>query len=138
MSRAVPAHADMWMSCPHACMTGTSWPAAFFVVAVLAKASPVFSATGSASSSVRSITVGPAPFFMIATMPVLPTPVVTSKPSAFMRAASFAAVCVSWNAELGVLVQVLVERLDVGVDGVHFRRERSLGREAHVESHDED
>ena len=60
------AHADMWMSCPHACITGTSCPAAFFVVTVLANGRPVFSATGSASSSVRSMTVGPAPFFMIA------------------------------------------------------------------------
>ena len=90
------------MSCPHACMTGTSWPAAFLVVTLLAKGNPVFSATGSASSSVRSMTVGPGPFFMIATMPVLPTPVVTSNPSAFMRPASFAAVCVSWNPSSGL------------------------------------
>ena len=88
-------------------MTGTSCPAAFFVVAVLANARPVFSATGSASSSVRNMTVGPAPFFMIATTPVLPTPVVTSKPSAFMRAASFAAVCVSWNPISGFLCRSL-------------------------------
>ena len=45
---------------------------------VLANGSPVFSSTGSASSSVRNITVGPGPFFITATMPVLPTPVVTS------------------------------------------------------------
>ena len=46
-------------------------------------------------------TVGPGPFFITATMPVPPTPVVTSYPRAFTRAASLAAVCTSWNANSG-------------------------------------
>ena len=78
MSRAVPAHAAMWMSWPHACMTGVGWPSASRTTTVLANDKPVFSSTGSASSSVRSMIVGPGPFFRIATMPVPPTPVVTS------------------------------------------------------------
>ena len=76
-------------------MTGVDCPAAFLTTTVLAKGSPVFSSTGSASSSVRSITVGPVPFRSTATMPVLPTPVVTSNPNAFTRAASLALVCSS-------------------------------------------
>src|SRR5258705_868 len=51
----------MWRSWPHACITGTVTPARFFTMDVLANGTPVFSATGSASSSVRSITVGPPP-----------------------------------------------------------------------------
>ena len=59
-------------------MIGVVWPAAFFPITLLANGSPVFSSTGNASSSVRNITVGPDPFFITATMPVFPTPVVTS------------------------------------------------------------
>ena len=42
------------------------------------------------------------PFFITATIPVFPTPVVTSNPKAFIRAASFAAVCTSLNANSGL------------------------------------
>jgi hypothetical protein len=57
------------MSCPHACITGVDCPPAFRTTTVLANGKPVFSSTGSASSSVRSMTVGPGPFFMTATTP---------------------------------------------------------------------
>ena len=78
ISSALPAQAAMCRSCPHMCATGTDSPASFFVRAVLANARPVFSSIGSASSSVRSMTTGPGPFLRSATMPVPPTPVVTS------------------------------------------------------------
>jgi hypothetical protein len=75
---AVPAHAAICKSWPQACITGTGCPAAFFAVTRLAKGAPVFSSTGNASSSVRSMTVGPAPLRSSPTTPVPPTPVVTS------------------------------------------------------------
>src|SRR5215831_11790127 len=62
---------------------------------------PVSSVTGSVSSSVRSITVGPAPFFMMATTPVPPTFSVTSYPSLRSRSASAAAVRVSCDESSG-------------------------------------
>jgi hypothetical protein len=34
--RAAPMNADIWMSCPHPCITATSWPLSFFVVTLLA------------------------------------------------------------------------------------------------------
>ncbi len=74
------------------CATGTISPASLVVFTVLANGKPVFSSIGNASSSVRNITIGPAPFFRIATTPVPPTPVVTSYPNALTRAASVAAV----------------------------------------------
>ncbi len=59
----------MCRSWPQACITDTSCPAAFFIRTVLAYGSPVFSSTGSASISVRTSSVGPAPFFNSPTMP---------------------------------------------------------------------
>jgi hypothetical protein len=50
---------------------------------------------GSASSSVRTSTVGPGPFLKIATTPVFPTFSVTWKPMALISAANLAAVRVS-------------------------------------------
>jgi hypothetical protein len=95
----------MWMSWPQACMTGIDCPLAFFTTTVLANSSPVFSSTGSASSSVRNMTVGPAPFFITATIPVRPTPVATSNPSALIRAASLR-LSASPGTELGIAVEV--------------------------------
>ena len=91
----------MWMSWPQLWATKVSRPfeTAF---ALLAYGRPVFSSIGSASSSVRTSTVGPAPFFSIATTPVLPTFSVTSKPSARISAASLAAVRVSWKPSSGL------------------------------------
>jgi hypothetical protein len=83
-------------------MTGTLAPAALFATTRLAYGRPVFSSTGSASISVRSITVGPGPLRITATTPVFPTPVVTSYPSARRRSASFADVCCSWNDSSGL------------------------------------
>ena len=82
-------------------MTPTSAPVASFARTLLAYGNPVASFTGNASSSVRSATVGPAPFFNTPTKPVPPTPVVTSKPSSRSFAASFAAVFVSWLESSG-------------------------------------
>ena len=56
--RAAPTNDVMWISCPQACITPTSRPWAFFVVTPLAYGRPVFSTTGSASMSARTITVG--------------------------------------------------------------------------------
>ena len=82
----------MWTSWPQACITGTVAPELSFVVILLAYGRPVFSSTGSASRSVRIITVGPAPFLSSPTTPVPAIPVVTSNPSARSRSASLAAV----------------------------------------------
>jgi hypothetical protein len=71
------------------------------VRALLAYVKPVASVTGNPSSSVRSATVGPAPFFNTPTKPVPPMPVVTSKPSSRRRVASFAAVFTSWLESSG-------------------------------------
>ena len=57
---AVPRSVVMWMSCPQACITPALW---------LTYATPVCSVTGSASMSLRTSTVGPAPFFITATTP---------------------------------------------------------------------
>ena len=100
-SVAAPTHEVMCTSWPQACITGTVSPASFFVVTLLAKGRPVFSGTGSASRSVRSITVGPGPFFRTPTTPVLPTPVVTSKPARRSRSAILAAVFSSWKESSG-------------------------------------
>src|SRR5206468_2837017 len=51
--------------------------------------------------SVRSITVGPAPFFKIATTPVPPTCSVTVKPRSRRCPASFAAVWISCDESSG-------------------------------------
>jgi hypothetical protein len=59
---------------PARCITGTSPPSASGARTVLS-VSPVFSSTGSASMSARSITVGPVPF---RSTPVRPRPVCTS------------------------------------------------------------
>src|SRR5205809_3107206 len=72
-------------------MTGTSLPSSFLVVTVLAYGKPVSSCTGNASKSLRTSTVGPAPFFITPTTPkqvrpvlsYLPTCSVTSHPAAF-------------------------------------------------------
>src|SRR5947209_987616 len=82
----------MCTSCPQACITPTSNPWSFLVRTFEAYGSPVFSSTGSASSSVRSSTTGPLPFFNTPTMPILPTCSVTSYPTARSLAASVAAV----------------------------------------------
>jgi hypothetical protein len=69
---------------------------------LLAKGRPVCSITGSPSMSARSISTGPGPFLITATTPVLPTPVVTSKPSFFASAAIFAADRVSCMLSSGL------------------------------------
>jgi hypothetical protein len=101
-------------------------------VALLANARLVFSRTGSASISVRSITVGPGPFFRIATTPVPPTPVVTSKPSLLGELGQLGRGLVLVEPEFRVAVQVLVQALDRRVVGVELlgqrRRQRFSGR----------
>ena len=78
-SRAVaPASQVTCMSCPQACMTGTSLPAGSVAVAMLAYGRLVASLIGSASMSARSMTVGPSPLDKSPTTPVPPTPVVTA------------------------------------------------------------
>jgi len=62
---------------------------------LLAKGRPVCSLIGKASSSVRSKSVGPSPFFRTATTPLPPTRVVTMKPARCHSSASRAAVFVS-------------------------------------------
>ena len=52
----------MCMSCPHACMTGTSCPDGSTPRAVEAYGRPVRSSTGRASMSARSQITGPSPF----------------------------------------------------------------------------
>jgi len=78
ITSAVPISDAMCRSCPHACITGTSLPLSSFACTLLAYGRPVFSSTGSASSSVRSMMIGPVPFFITATMPVPPTLSVTA------------------------------------------------------------
>ena len=53
--------------------------------------------------SVRIMSVGPGPFFRIATMPKPPTLVVTSYPNLRMRSASFAEVFSSCSESSGFL-----------------------------------
>lgn len=89
------------MSCPHACMTGTSRPSPSTAVALLAYGSPVFSSTGRASKSARSMTTGPSPLRITPTTPVPPTPSVVSTPSAWSASATLAAVRVSWRESSG-------------------------------------
>ena len=60
--------------------------------------------------SARSISTGPGPFFITATTPVLPTPVVTSKPSFCASAASRAARAHLLHAQFGMGVKIAVQR----------------------------
>ena len=76
----------------------------------LAKGRPVCSSTGSASMSARSISTGPGPFSITATTPVPPTPVVTVKPSRRASAAMQAGAARLLHAELGIGVEIAVER----------------------------
>src|SRR6267378_1844121 len=96
-------------------MTGTVCPWGFTPVAVLAYGSPVFSSTGSASSSVRSRTVGPLPLRRTPTTPVpdagrhfIP------EPAQLFRHSSGGALLL--HRQLRVFVQVDVERVELGVD----------------------
>ena len=66
-----------------------------------ANASPVCSTTGSASMSARISTVGPGPFFITATIPVLPTLSVTVNPALRAAAAMIAAERTSANDSSG-------------------------------------
>ncbi|SUY94685.1 Uncharacterised protein [Comamonas testosteroni] len=77
---AAPMSMATWASCPQACMTETCLPM-YWALALEAKDSPVFSATGSASISARRATVLPGwPPRSTPTTPVPPTPVCTSMP----------------------------------------------------------
>ena len=58
---ATATQAAMWMSWPQECATGVS-ASRHICLTVLAWGRPVFSGIGKASSSVRTITVGPGPF----------------------------------------------------------------------------
>ena len=102
-SVAAPTHELMWMSCPQACITGTVLPLGSVAVTCDAYGSPVFSSIGSASSSVRTSTVGPLPLRRTPTTPVPPTPVVTSYPSLRSSSAIFAAVFSSCDDSSGFL-----------------------------------
>ena len=102
-SVAAPVQPAMCTSCPQACITGTVCPAGLTPVAVLAYGNPVFSSTGSASSSVRRSTVGPFPLRSTPTTPVPPTPVVTSYPSLRSSSAMRADVRCSFNDSSGFL-----------------------------------
>jgi hypothetical protein len=92
MSSAVPTHADMCRSCPHMCATEHG------LAGVVLRRRGARERQAGLLLHRQRIELGAqhhgraGPFFRIATMPVPPTPVVTSKPSAFTRAASVAAV----------------------------------------------
>ena len=86
---------------------------------MLAKGSPVFSATGSASSSVRSMTVGPAPFFMIADDAGLADAGRDLEAERLQARGQLRRGLRLLERQLRVLVKVLVERLDVRIDGVN-------------------
>ena len=113
-SVAAPVQAVMWRSCPQACITGIGCPWSSLPIARLAYGRPVFSSTGRASRSVRSITTGPSPFARTPTTPVPPTFSVTSNPSARRRAASLAGRGRLLEGELRRPVEVEVELFEAG------------------------
>ncbi len=105
-TRAVPTKIDMWASWPQACITPTSRPSSSFARAALAYGRPVASVTGSASMSVRTRSVGPAPLRRTPTTPHPPTRSVTSNPALRSSAAIRADVRCSWSESSGAPCRV--------------------------------
>ena len=98
-------------------MMPVSPPARLVPLTLLANGRPVCSTTGSPSISARISRVGPGPFFITATTPVLPTPVVTWKPSFFASAASLAEVFTSCMESSGLACR---SRYSVSSEGMSF------------------
>ena len=89
---AVPIKIAICVSCPQACMIGTTLPL-YSPSALEAKGMSTRSFTGSASISALRATTGPGfPPFRIPTTPVFPTPACTSIPRERRCTAIFSAV----------------------------------------------
>ena len=92
---AVASRIATCVSCPHACMTPTSWPS-YFEVALLANGTSTSSRTGRPSMSARRATTGPGlPPLSTAVTPVRATPVFGSRPKDLSRSATYFAVSTS-------------------------------------------
>jgi hypothetical protein len=69
---------------------------------------------------VRRSTVGPAPLRRTATIPVPPTPVVTSYPKCFDTLGEFSGCLLLMHGKLGSAMQIEIERLHLRIDSVHL------------------
>jgi len=97
-------------------MTGTVLSWGLTPVAVLAYGSPVFSSTGSASSSVRSRTVGPLPLRRTPTTPCASDArrhLIPELAQLFRHSRGGALLL---HRQLGVLVEIEIERVELGID----------------------
>ena len=125
--RRADAATSCAMSCPQACITWTVSPASFFVVTLLAYARPVFSSTGSASMSARTRTVGPVAVLHDrddAGPPDARRDLVAERAQAVRELRRGLLLVVR---ELGVLVEIDVELLEVGIERVERSERRIRG-----------